>query len=343
MSRTTDDDTPLDVATLRALGERDGFLPTTETEVGRAEATLPDDLELPEGLRSYRPRGETGKVVPLERKRRPLLTHSLAVAAGGLAAAAAFALLTPPPAPTVTSAGGELVRPSASAKSLRVPLVYESRCARECCAGADCKTASENMRACPSGVRCAGCAPDNVGGGPYRLRVGSVILTDVGRSLTSSEGPLDVCVRASASDTPCLPATGEPGGETWRSLKVVSPLQDLLTGLSVELRRHGDAVALAGWRRPVSPTADVLCKGLAVQLGNEKETWARLSIFVEPTHFVELSRAAAVPDLLGRLNRFDVSGIEPRIFALRWQLLDHGVDTRVGHGLDFVGAARPTR
>jgi hypothetical protein len=108
-----------------------------------------------------------------------------------------------------------------------------------------------------------------------------------------------------------------------------------------------------------------MCKGLAIQLNDDTETLGRLSAFIEPTHFVELGRAAAVPELLKKLSRFDVSGIEPRIYesslsgagrfalvlgpldkadadALRWQALDHGVDASVTHGLDLLGSPRPT-
>jgi hypothetical protein len=109
-----------------------------------------------------------------------------------------------------------------------------------------------------------------------------------------------------------------------------------------------------------------MCKGLAIQLSDGTETLGRLSAFVEPTHFVELSRAAAVPDLLQTLRHFDVSGAEPRIYetaqpgaahfvlalgpfdkpdaeSLRWQVLDHGLDASVSHGLDFVGNPRPVQ
>jgi hypothetical protein len=163
----------------------------------------------------------------------------------------------------------------------------------------------------------------------------------------------------------CLPALGEPGAE-WRQLKALSPLQDLLTGLSVELRKRGDNTALASWKHPVSPTPELMCKGLAIQLSDGTETLGRLSAFVEPAHFVELARAALVPELLQTLRRFDVSGIEPRIYessqagagrfalvlgpvdkpdaeALRWQVLEHGVEARIGYGLDFVGSAHPAQ
>jgi hypothetical protein len=89
-----------------------------------------------------------------------------------------------------------------------------------------------------------------------------------------------------------------------------------------------------------------------------------LSVFVEPTHFVELGRAAAVPELLKLLRRFEPSGIQPHIYetsrpdsgrfalvlgpldrgdaeGLRWQVLDHGLEASINLGLDFVGSPRP--
>jgi len=266
----------------------------------------------------------------------------------------------------VTSAGGELVKPSVSARAAPVPLVFQSRCERECCAGSACKSKSEALSSCPSGIRCVSCTPDNVTGGPYRLRVGTVIVSEAGQKLLPLSAPLELCIITSANDASCLPALSEPGGDSWRLLKTLSPLQDLLTGLTVELRKRGETAALAAWKHAVSTTPDIMCKGLAIQLSDGTETLGRLSVFVEPTHFVELSRAAAVPDLLQTLRRFDVSGAEPRVYetaqpgaarfalvlgpfdkpdaeSLRWQVLDHGLDASISHGLDFVGNPRPVQ
>jgi hypothetical protein len=266
----------------------------------------------------------------------------------------------------VTSAGGELVRPSSSAPAARVSLAFRGRCERECCAGSGCLAAPEALKACPSGARCIGCSTDNVSGGPYRLRLGTLVPSEAGQQVLSPGTPLELCVVEADGDAQCLPALGEPNGDSWRLLKSTVPLQELLLGLHVQLRKRGEATPLASWKHPVPPTPDVLCKGLAIQLGDEKQVLGRLSAFVEQTHFVELSRAAAVPPLLKTLARFDVSGIEPRVFetsrtgdarfalvfgpldradadALRWQVLDHGLEANVSHGLDFVGSARPAR
>jgi hypothetical protein len=369
MSRDPDEDeTGLDARTLRALRDADDLVPTSEAEVERAEAQLSDDLELPPSLQQYRSRGaQPDNVRALPSKRGSWLTHSAAVALGALAAAFALWWLRTPPAPPVTSAGGELVRPSSNAPPARMPIAFGSRCERQCCAGTQCAAASENLRACPSGMRCIGCAPDNAGGGPYRLRLGSMVPTEAGQKLLPLEAPLELCVPSpTTGESRCLPALGDDNGDTWRLLQQVTSIQELLTGLTVELRKRGDRAALASWKHPVSPTTEVLCKGLLIPLSDGTEVLARISAFVEHTHFVELSRAAAVPQLLTTLARFDISGIEPRIYetsrpeagrfaltfgplekadadALRWQILDHGVEATVSHGLDFVGSARPTR
>ena len=364
MSRHDDDDqSRLDDGTWRALKAGDDLLPTTEAEVERAEAALPE-LELPAGLRRYRPReSTTNNVAALTRKPR-VAGYALAAALGGLAAASALAWLRPAAVTPVTSAGGELVRPSARAATPAVPLVFHSRCERECCAGSACKSAPAALASCPSGISCVACVPDNVNGGPYRLRLGSMIPSEAGQKVLPLEAPLELCVVGSTRESVCLPALGEPGGEAWRQLKAVSPLQDLLTGLTIELRKRGETTTLASWKHAVSPTPELMCKGLAVALSDGTETLGRLSVFIEPTHFVELGRAAAVPELLKLLRRFDVSGLQPRLHetsqagdkrfvlllgpldksdaeALRWQVLDHGVEANISLGLDFIGSSRP--
>lgn len=363
MSHQPDDESPLDDRSLRALRAAGDLIPISEAEVERAEALLAD-MELPTGLLDYRGREQATSNVTRVRTKPRVAGYALAAALGALAAAAAFAWLRPPAATPVTSAGGELLRPSASTHAPPVPLVFNSRCARECCAGSACNTAPAALASCPSGIACVGCAQDNVNGGPYRLRIGSVIVSEVGQKLLPLDAPLELCVVGSTGDATCVPALGEPGGDAWRRLLVVTPLQDLLTGLSLELRKRGASNILASWKHAVSPTPDIMCKGLAVQLNDGTETLGRLSVFVEPTHFVELARAASVPELLKARRRFELSGIQPRLYeasasgarrfalvlgpldktdaeGLRWQVLDHGLEATVSHGLDFVGNPRP--
>lgn len=347
---------PPDSATWRALRENDDLIPTTEAEVERAEAASLDDVNLPERLRHYR-----APSPPVARSTPRWPSYAAAAALG--AAAASFFWSRKPEPPQVTSAGGELVapRPSSSGTPPPVALDARARCEQGCCAGSDCKTPSAGLGACPSGIRCASCTTDSASGGPYRLRLGTVILTEVGRKQLPEGAPLELCVTHEGAPPSCVAALAD---EPWRKLPVVTPLQDLLVGLTVMLRDHGSAQPLASWKHAVPPTAEVLCKGLAVQLTDGEQTLGRLSAFIEPTHFVELSRAASVPALLQAARGFDVTGALPRIAessrggdarfaltlgpfekaeaeALRWQALRQGAEATLSVGLDYVGGSHP--
>lgn len=369
MSRHKDDDEhALEDVAHRALRENDELLPTTEAEVERAEGMLQRDSALPDDMRTYRPRRPRVSQPPGAPRRQLGVTgYAVAAVVGALAAGTAVHWLEPQLPTSVSSAGSELVKPSASARPRATPLSYSSSCEKSCCAGSACSSAPEGLRACPSGIRCATCAADNVNGGPYRLRVGSVIVSEQGQKLLPLTAPLELCVTGGSAGAVCLPAMGEPDtGNAWRLLPQVTPLQDLLTGLGVELRKRGDSTVLASWKHIVSPSAEMMCKGLAVALNNEGETLGRLSVFIEPTHFVELSRAETVPGLLESLRRFEIAGTEPHVYessqtgagrfalvlgpfdkteadGLRWQALDHGAEAKVSLGLDFVGSPRPAR
>jgi hypothetical protein len=375
MSRP-DDETPLDAATLRALRDAGELIPTNEAEVEQAERTLPE-LELPASLRRYEPREPhaSSRVRHLASRRTARAASHLAVAAlAALAAGLAVYWSRPTPVLPATSAGGELVASAKNTHTPRVPLVFQSRCERECCAGSECRAASESLRSCPSGARCIACGADYVTGGPYRLRIGTAVPSAAGQTLLPLDAPLELCVSAPTSPAQCVPAVIDAGNEPWRLLKQVSTVQDLLSGLTVELRKRGESAPLATWKQAVSPTPDVMCKGLAIQLSEAQrgehspekaEVLARVSAFVEQAHFVELSRSATVPQLLAAQARFDVSGIQPHVYetssqagarfalvlgpvdkseadALRWQALDHGVEAQISHGLDFLGKPRPT-
>jgi hypothetical protein len=368
MSHQADDEAPLDTTVRRALRDADDLLPTSEAEVARAERALPDDVELPASLRSYRaPNGDAPPRGEWRRRPEPrwrVVSHVAVAALGAAAAGVTLHWVKPAPPAPVTSAGGELVPSARRSHAARVPLVFKNRCERECCAGTECRTASEALRSCPSGARCIACGQDYASGGPYRLRVGAVVPSEIGQKLLPLEAPLELCLVSPTSPPQCLPAVVESGADAWRLLERVTPIQDLLTGLTVELRKRGEPATLASWKHAVSPTPEVMCKGLAVQLGDTTDVLARVSVFVEQSHFVELSRAAAVPLLLAEQARFDVSGIAPHIYetssrdgarfalvvgpvdkseanALRWQALDHGIEAKISHGLDFLGTPRP--
>lgn len=371
MSDKPEDDAKLGELIHRALHESGDLVPTAEGEVERAEASLDDNLEIPERLQSYRPRREAIPSAPKPpSRRRRFSTHAAAAALGALAASAVVYLTRPTRLVTVSGAGGDFVQgaanPSSSAPPRVASISFQSSCVRECCSGTDCPSAPPELKSCPSGIRCAPCTQDNANGGPFRLRLGSVIPSDAGRKVLPAGRSLDLCVVSSSGETTCVPAFGEPGNDTLRLLRTVTPMQDLLLGLHVELRKHGESAALASWSRVATPTPQVMCKGLVISFTNGPETLGHVSAFIELTHFVELARSRTVPDLLKTLDRLDVTGIDPRIYetsqpdalrfalvlgpldkrdadALRWTALDHGFEADVVLGSDFVGSPRPAR
>jgi hypothetical protein len=363
------DDDALEREVVRALRERGELIPTTDDEVRAAERELEgDEIELPESLQSYRGRRRAAPDV----KRRPWLGYATAGLIG--AAAATFLLLVTRPEPPhdLTGAGRDLVRPSASTSaSARVPPapvpVVAQSCSAQCCGGADCKRAPSELAQCPSGQACLEC-DTNASEGPYRLRLGAMILAPGAERLLEPDRapPLELCVVAPGAPPACLPAlsTGT-SDETWRLLGRINSAQDLLSGLRIEVRRQGEPAALAFWTHPVVASPEVRCKGLAVQLRAGSEIVGRLSVFVEQTHFVELARAPTLPELVTRRAEFSFEGIEPRVYetsepgrrfalvlgpldreraqALRWSVLERGKEASVSYGLDFVGTPQPSR
>jgi hypothetical protein len=247
-----------------------------------------------------------------------------------------------------------------------VPVVARP-CSEQCCGGADCSKAPSELSQCPSGQTCLDCNP-KTSDGPYRLRLGSMILAPGAERLLEPDRapPLELCVVAPGAPAACLPAlsTGTTD-ETWRLLGRISSAQDLLSGLRIEVRRQGEPATLASWTHPVVASPEVLCKGLAVQLRAGTEIAGRLSAFVEQTHFVELAREPTLPELTTRRAEFDFRGIEPRVYetsqpgrrfalvlgpldreraqALRWSVLESGREASVSYGLDLVGTPQPTR
>ncbi len=375
--RTPDEDALDDI--VRALAQRGELIPTTEAEVLAAEHAGEDELELPASLREYRPREAAERHAPPRGSARAnlpaprriatrVLSHSVAVAVGALAAGVVLTLQHKPALPVVTSAGSELV-PNTPRATQKKPLVeLSTACDKGCCAGSACENATAAAKACPSGQRCISCGSAEQPQGPYRLRFGTMILSEAGAALLApNEGsPLDLCISAAGSDLGCIPALSDGSADdSWRPLDHVSTTQDLLVGLNVEVRRHGGTSALASWKHPVSTTPEVFCKGLLIQPMQAEKVVGRLSVFVEQTHFVELARAADVRTLLDLEQRVEFRGVAPSVretaqseaahFALtlgplgkaqaetvRWALLDAGLGATSSYGLDYVGAARKT-
>ena len=377
---------PLDAAIDRLVRDERPLLPTTEADVERAERNLDEhgDLHLPEGLRSYRARvsssearhddspttnaegGASGtNVRRLERKTSPSSPYW--IGAGLLAVAAGFGgffVGRIPPHVPVSGAGGEL-RPSGSGEPRPKPLTLDPSCTRDCCAGSECSAVNDSLRNCPSGNSCIACRASELPLGPYRLRLGTLLLNEAGVRLLapSPDAPLEICVVSPNGSPACLPALEDPNGDdSFRLLDRVQSTQELMN-LSVEVRRAGSNDVLASWKRPISITPEVLCRGLMIQPTAGEEVLGRLSAFVELTHFIELGRAENVPDLLALEKKLDVRGVHSKIYEtkksgadhfslvlgpyakdqaerLRWQVLDAARPAVITHGLEFVGRPR---
>jgi hypothetical protein len=362
MSERDRKDAELERDVVRALRAGGELIPVSDEEVLAAERELESsELELPESLREYRGAAAPGRGAVV---RGPWLGYAAASLLGAAAASLLWFTLQPEKPHDLSGAGRDLVRPSASApKRPTIPMSVKS-CADECCAGADCSKADSASRDCPSGQRCISCAAGQ-NEGPFRLRLGAMVLTEAGEKLLepSSGAPLELCVVTPGAPLACVAAlSGGTSDDQWRLLGRVLSAQDLLSGLTVEVRRQGEASALASWKHPVVPAAEVFCKGLAIQ-PRDKEVVGRVSAFLEQTHFVELAHATSLAELRERQAEYEFHGIEPRIYettqadrrfalvlgpldkqraqALRWAALEGGKEASVAFGLDFVGPPRP--
>ncbi|HVJ15500.1 MAG TPA: hypothetical protein VM686_08665 [Polyangiaceae bacterium] len=357
-------DAELERDVVRALRTGGELIPVSDEEVLAAEEELAGtDLELPDGLREYRgrPRRPARPGV-----RGPWLGYGVAGLLGAAASTLLWLGLAPEKPHDLSGAGRDLVRPSASAPAPRPTLINGSSCSNDCCAGKECRAATGELKECASGHTCVACAGRD--DGPYRLRLGAMVLTEAGEALLqpTSGAPLELCVSTPGATPTCLPALSSgTADDQWRLLDRVSSSQDLLSGLSVEVRRKGEPSALASWKYPVTVAPEVFCKGLAIPLRQEKDVVGRVSAFVDQTHFVELGRAPTLAALRERRALFEFHGIEPRVYetteasrrfalvlgpfdkaqaqALRWAALEGDKEAAIVFGLDFKGAPQPLR
>lgn len=310
------------------------FLPTTESEVRRAEDEgVEFDGELPEGLAEFRPRATVERasgapprselvqgaaarsrkgadVVSLgERRTRieasrarvgPWVTHA---AFGALCAAAAAAIVfyARRGEPDVHGAGrdpslGPQTAAASSTLALRpTPAAIRVDGAPPCAAP---------LSGCPSGRACAPGSVAEIGEGRYRLRVGDFAPTDLGK-VALERGPIDVCARVGASEVACRPARV---GET-NSL-IVLPItftgSEGLAGVTIDVRYRGAAVPLGTWSGPLGLSTKGLCNGQLVepaQAGGDK--LGTVSLFADDATYVEVGRAATTQELDALRARFE--------------------------------------
>lgn len=364
---------------------RDGDLvPTTEAEVERAMAEGHEfEGELPEALREYRPEAGLGReaesaqasrrVVSFEEARRAragtrVITHFVAVLVG--AAAASVLLLWKPP----TQPGGgvptsEPVKPvlDASAPDATVALAPLPGCGGDCCAGSACSKAKSELAQCSSGRTCVACGFDALSDSRYRVRLGAFAPLDAGReALKSASAGLELCVRVGSSAQVCTAArSGDETPGAWSELPLAVSVQDLMAGLTLDVRPVGTETVIGTWTSPVQVNPTTLCRGLFIKPTNPKaEGLGTVSLFLDDTSYVELARAADVATLRAERAKLELGAVPARLFEtvagperrfalvlgpfskpvadrVRWDLLQKGQQARVVVGDDFSGAPLP--
>ena len=334
-------DQALENCVAQALSESSELIPTSESEVARAEANgVAFDDELPAGLAGYSPGApvQVGvrKVVSLQAapqlmsQRRVWVGHALSALLGAAASVAlTWWLSGKPPAPVVfgpepatSTHRGEPHPAGATPVSLSA-----SECDADCCAGADCPKASRELRDCSSQRRCIRCSESDHSEDRFRIRIGRLAPTDAGRELLASANgrALETCVRVAGSEYACTSAQDQADEqEVWASLPLVASTTDLLAQLTVELRWAGAAEALAAWSYPIQSNATVLCSGLAIKPKRTDGTvLGTLSAFLDDTYFVELERSSQAAKLLTVSQQFRAQGPALKIFETKAQADSH--------------------
>ncbi|MCA9621169.1 MAG: SPOR domain-containing protein [Myxococcales bacterium] len=371
-----------------ALTESGDLLPITEEEVRRAEATDIEDVDLPAGLADYpetlasrreaergRARGEepaapargTTDLAAHRERRRPWLSHGIAVLVG--AAAAATLLLvgrpesTPGPALSSDPVGSASSRPPAPET---IPLSLPTSC-EACCAGADCSVAKGELQTCPSGRRCIACDTAKLATSRYRLRLGAVSPQEGAQKVLEEypQGKPELCVRAGMSEEICMPSLITKRDEGFSVLPALFTGDDLRASVHIRLRWQGVSepkATAARWAQPVALSPRALCHGYVVALRAEdnEEPFGLVSLFLDDTHHVELGRAATLAPLETLGARLSPQGFALKLQetrspgddrftlmagpfdhdtaeALRWQLLDRGLDAEESLGSDYRG------
>lgn len=284
----------LDALVARSLVKREELIPTTTEEVLEAGSEYEGDL--PRSLERYQPRSQPIKVAPRRSEARSALPYVGVLAAVAAAAAVMFFVTrgdeeihgervdapSGEPTPTVPAAPPPVVVPHAS-------------CGAPCCGGAACQGAPSAVASCPTERTCIPCEGVDEADRQYRVRLGNVA-PPAGQT-AAAMGELDLCVSIGATpgspwvcEPAYLPAATRPRG---RFLAKASSVDELVKGVSMELRPKGQNKVLAAWRSGIKVGASSLCKGLSVSLQNEQhEQLGTLSMFLERTYYVELARRA---------------------------------------------------
>lgn len=345
----------LEALVARAMRRRT-VAPTSEAEVRRAEDEgVEFEGELPPALRALvepeatraaggepgapqaiRQRAERDaekdaarsvRVVPLDEARRQRArgrasvggyAASFALGAAAAAAVAIFALRGPEGLEVGREpAGGPSASASSSAEPTRetvaIPAVLA--CPSSCCAGSSCPSAEGELRACATGRSCVPCGELPPAGSAYRVRIGNLLPTD--KLDADKLGAFDICARIGASPWSCEPAyadaTQRPRG---RVLPPVASVEDIGAGIELELRPRGTKQVYGRYKGSVRLNPTVLCRGVGVLLGNEKqEHLGSLSLFVEDAQYVELGRGTAA-ELAALRSTLSFADLSPELHTI---------------------------
>jgi hypothetical protein len=352
-ARTALADAELEALVAKAM-RRKTVVPTTEAEVRRAEEEGVDfEGELPPSLRALvEPRAglergagrvtEPGRrsderdvereparsvrVVSLDEARRARerrasfggYAASFALGAAAAAAVAVFALRGPgDPEVGREPAGGPSASASSSAEPVRPAVVIPAvlACPSSCCAGSSCPSAEGELRACATGRSCVPCGDVPPAGSAYRVRIGNLLPTN--KLDADKLGAFDICARIGGSPWSCEPAYAEaserPRG---RVLPPVASVEDIGAGIELELRPRGTLQVFGRYKGSVRLNPTVLCRGVGVLLGNEKEEHlGSLSLFVEDAQYVELGRGS-VAELTTLRSELAFADVTPELHAL---------------------------
>jgi hypothetical protein len=305
----------IDALVARSLVKRGELIPTTTEEV--LETSSEYEGALPPSLERYRPEQE--KAAPRPRERQSALPY-IGVFAAVAAAAAIFLVTRGDPEIHGERIGAPSGGPAATAPTASAPLaVPQASCESGCCGGAACKAAESAFATCPTERTCISCEGVDKGDTQYRVRLGNVAPSSGQPAAAMAE--LDLCVSIGA--TPGSPWVCEPAYEPaatrprGRFLAKASTVDELVGGVSMELRPKGKTQVLAAWRSGIKVGVGSLCKGLSVSLQNEQhEQLGTLSMFLERTYYVELARRDDRAALDGVASSFGFGERVPRFLSV---------------------------
>jgi hypothetical protein len=176
---------------------------------------------------------------------------------------------------------------------------------------------------------------------------------------------LELCALAKGKPLGCRPAGEGPDDLlNWSSLPTASTRDQLVGGIEIRLVSR-DRGTLAEWKNSVLMSSETLCRGVAATLDAGKGgPVGKVSAFFDDAYFVEIARAESVKTLEEHRARLEGQTDSVAIYktsqtgdgtfalvagplsrepaeAVRWQLLDQGVQAKITFGEDHEGRPRP--